>query len=233
MNKQIRTKIRGHLRDYNFISLGALFVAIAINLFLGPFQLAFGGVTGISIIVEELFNIPLNLTYYILSIVLLLLGRFKKGKDFFFKTLFASTVISFIFIPCTNFLQEFTANINIIVAAFTGAVFLGGGVGIILRFKGSSAGPDLIAAMLNKFIPEQITMLAIDGVIFTCGLIVFGFTNFYSLIVLVVTPFTVGVVLNPKKYTGILTRLRIFGRLRNTSEPIHDPSIKGEGMLIR
>jgi uncharacterized membrane-anchored protein YitT (DUF2179 family) len=186
--------------------------------------LAFGGVTGISIIMEELLGIPLNFTYYILSFALLLLGGFKKGKDFFFKTLFAITLISFIFIPCTNSLRS--VSLHIVIAAISGAVLLGIGVGLILRFGGSTSGPDLVAALLKRFIPEKYTMLIIDSIVFISGIIVFGFfTNFYGLIVLIATPFTVGTVLDPKKTIGILSRLKILDRLKTHPNPIQDTSL--------
>jgi uncharacterized membrane-anchored protein YitT (DUF2179 family) len=209
-----------------------LLVAISINLCLANYSLAFGGVTGISIIMVELFGIPLNYTYYTLSFALLLLGGLKKGKDFFFKTLFAITVISFIFIPCTKSLQS--VSFHIVIAAISGSVLLGIGVGLILRFGGSTSGPDLVAALLKRFIPEKYTMLIVDSIVFISGIIVFGFfTNIYSLIVLITTPLTVGIVLEPQKTIGILTRLNILGRLKTNPDPIHDTSLKGEGLLTR
>jgi len=230
MNKQNMSKLRGYIRDYLVISFGSLLVAISVNLCLDPNHLAFGGVTGLSIIVEKLLGIPLNYTYYTLSFILLLVGGFRKGKDFFIKTLFAITVVSFVFVPCTKSLQEIS--LHIVIAAISGAALLGTGVGLILRVGGSTSGPDLIAALLKRRIPENVTMFSIDAVVFTCGVIVFGFTNFFSVIVLVATPFTVGIVLNPKKSISILARLNIWGRLRNTSDPIQNPSLKGEGMLV-
>jgi uncharacterized membrane-anchored protein YitT (DUF2179 family) len=223
MNKQIVTKISDYLRDYLVITLGSSLVAVSVNLCLANYNLAFGGVTGISIIVEELFGISLNYTYYALSFFLLLLGGFTKGKDFFFKTLFSITAISFIFLPCTKGLQSFS--LNIFIAALSGAALLGTGVGIILRSGGSTSGPDLVAALLRRRIPEKYTLLLIDSGVFIWGVIVFGFfSNIYALIVLFLTPTVVGIVLEPRKLLGILTRIKIWGRKK---------PMKGKSFLTR
>jgi len=182
--------------DFCAIIIGSLFVAISINFFISSHSLSFGGVTGLSLIVREIFGIPINVFYFILSLSLLLIGGIKKGKDFFLKTLFATIAISFIFIPLTKNIQ---VESHIIVAAICGAVFLGLGVGIILRHGGSTSGPDLIAALFKEKIPEKFTMLIIDGVIFISGLIVFGPNNLYSIIIIVLTPLTVGNVLKIKR----------------------------------
>jgi uncharacterized membrane-anchored protein YitT (DUF2179 family) len=89
MNRQTGIKTK-YLRDYSVITLGSLCVTVSVNLFLANYSLAFGGVTGISILVQELLAIPLNVTYFVLSSALLLWGGFRKGMDFFIKTQFAS-----------------------------------------------------------------------------------------------------------------------------------------------
>ena len=196
MKKQVKAKIT-YLGAYSGITLGSMFVALAVNMFIANYNLSFGGVTGVSIIIQELFGIPLNVTYFLLSFMLLLIGGFKKGMDFFLKTLYATIIISFVFIPFTEGLREIKSNIGI--AACSGAILLGLGVGIILRNGGSTSGPDLIAALLIEKAPPNCIMWIIDGLVFSCGIIVFGINNLWALVVLVLTPFVVGIVINFRK----------------------------------
>ena len=182
-----------YLRDFLLIALGSSFIAGAVACF-AEHNLAFGGVTGLAIITRELTGIPIHITNFVLSFVLLMWGGIKKGLVFVIKSLTAIALISWIFIPLTQRLVIVPS--NIILAAFVGALLLGVGVGIILRIGGSTGGPDSVAALLKERIPEEWTMRIIDSTILIIGIFVFGPNNLYSIIIPIVTPFVVGKVLD-------------------------------------
>ncbi|MDR0305352.1 MAG: YitT family protein [Chitinispirillales bacterium] len=178
--------------EVSAVIAGSFGIATSINLCLGPHNLAFGGITGLSILLEQ-FGFPLSLSYILISIILLLLGGIYQGRSFFVKSL--STVITIpSLIMCTNDLQALSPYLHPIVAAIVGAVLLGSGVGVILAVGGSSVGPDTIAAVCSKRIPEHITMYTIDGCIILAGFLVFGPHNAYSLITYAMVPYIVRMV---------------------------------------
>jgi len=217
--KKTNVKLWGYLREYFAITLGAMFVAIAVKI-IASFNLSFGGVTGISIIIQELIGIPLNVTYFGLSVALLLIGGLKKGWDFLVKTLYATIIISFVFIPLTSGFPEVSS--HILLAAFCSAALLGLGVGIILKNGGSTSGPDSVAFFLKEKIPEKYTMLIIDSIVFITGIFVFGLNNIYSIVVLLVTPFVVGKVINFKKSTPPINPNAVGVEINISNETFND-----------
>ena len=58
--------MKTYIKDYFFLTLGALIYAFAIEGFLIPSQIIDGGVTGISMIISKLTNQPLG--YFIVGI---------------------------------------------------------------------------------------------------------------------------------------------------------------------
>ena len=80
MNKNIKRKIRNYL----IITISAIIYAVGVSLFLDPNNLAPGGVTGISIILNRIIPIQTGTWILLLNIPLLLLGMWKFGWKFIF-----------------------------------------------------------------------------------------------------------------------------------------------------
>ena len=87
----------------NFICIlfGSIILAVGINLFIAPHNLAFGGVTGIAIILQDLAGIPVFASNLFISIALILLGWFEIGKEFMIKTV--RTYIPQVSLTAVNF----------------------------------------------------------------------------------------------------------------------------------
>lgn len=70
------------MKEYILITLATIPYAIGIALFLDPNDLAPGGLTGISILVNRLTGIDTGSLFFILNIPILLLGMWKFGGKF-------------------------------------------------------------------------------------------------------------------------------------------------------
>jgi uncharacterized membrane-anchored protein YitT (DUF2179 family) len=159
-------------------------LAIGINLFIAPHQLAFGGVSGASIVVEGIAGIPLHVTSLVLNLIILLIGWRFKGREFLVKTIIPSLLIPF-YIFVTAPLKGLAP--DVFASVIFGPVTMGIGIGAVLAFGGSTAGPDTIGEVVEaRFgIPAKRTRVAIDATIVATGGVFFGLqTALYSIIVL-------------------------------------------------
>ena len=80
--------------NYLFILIGAALMGLSIVLFLSPNKIAAGGVSGLSVVINHLFNIPIGLTMLVFNIPLFLIGLKVLGKRFGIRTLFGMIAFS-------------------------------------------------------------------------------------------------------------------------------------------
>ena len=153
------------VRDYILIAIGSAIMAVGIGVFLADAKVVPGGVSGLSIVLHYLTDktLPVGVLMWIFNIPLFIWGMKSLGKTFAMRTFFAFTTNS-IFIdlfrgdfPGLGFikLQELPAikylhQQDFIFFVIIGAVLLGLGLGIIFKFKGTSAGSDIVAAIMHK-----------------------------------------------------------------------------------
>lgn len=160
--------IKNILKDYKSylgISIGCLITALSINLFLVPYNIAPGGVSGLAIIIHFFFKTPVGITMLLLNIPLFIFGIRQLGGMFGFKTLFGTVLLSTI-IDTTCWMQ-FTTK-DLLLASIFGGVTMGLGLGIVFKYGATTGGTDLAARTLKTIIPHftvgQI-MFAIDTLV--------------------------------------------------------------------
>ncbi len=173
--------------DFFGIVLGAIIAAFAIEEFLVPCTILDGGVVGISIMINNLMNVPLSILTVIFNIPFLIIGSRKMGKMFVIKSAFGMIVFS-------AFLQFFAplknATNDYILAVCFGGVLLGAGVGLVIRFGGCLDGTETVAILLNKkfMFPVGKVVLVFNIFIFIVAGVLFGFDRaMYSLLTYFIT----------------------------------------------
>src|SRR3712207_4801280 len=83
------------MRDYAMMTVGAIMIALSVNLFLVPNDVVTGGITGVAILLQEFFNTPLGLVVLLANIPLLAIGyRYLGGLVFGVRTLYTIVVMS-------------------------------------------------------------------------------------------------------------------------------------------
>lgn len=150
-----------YLIEYTGITIGTIFMGIALNLFLEPHLIAPGGVTGFAIVIKRLINIDIDITNLVINIPLFIAGVLILGKSFGAKTLYATIALS----ACIRFLPHYSATENVLLAAIFGGVLIGIGLGIVFKFGGTTGGTDLGGAILNNYFKRFSTssfMMIID-----------------------------------------------------------------------
>lgn len=160
MNKNPRLKI---VLEYILISIGAAIMAIGIGIFLVDAKVVPGGVSGLSMSIHYLTGLPVGLMIWMLNIPLYLWGIKELGKEFGIRTFWGFTLnsffidffrgdipgFSFIRLQETETIKDLQQNDFMFLILF-GAALLGLGLGIIFKFKGTTAGSDIVAAIMHK-----------------------------------------------------------------------------------
>ena len=153
MKSSSNTKSSLKLDEIIILLVGCLLMGISINMFLNPHNIAPGGLTGISIIINTLTGIPIWLINITFDIPLFLFAFRILGKKDASKTL-----LGIIFLTASLKITENLSNIHvtddILLSAITGAIILGISLGLIFRINGSTGGTDLIGLLANKFFPS-------------------------------------------------------------------------------
>lgn len=191
--------IKKFIIDYGTVLIGCIILAFGISSILEPNGLITGGVTGLSIILANLINIPYTYLYYAITLIIFLITGIFLGKGEMIKITFLSISFPLILMFMQSLNYNFIQNDMILSTVYFG-IFAGTGVGLIFKRGFSMGGTDTIAKILHrKYLPfmslSQI-LLAMDVCIVLFSLAVFD-TNvaLYAIITQVVFTKTVNMVL--------------------------------------
>ncbi|HEY8892168.1 MAG TPA: YitT family protein [Clostridium sp.] len=178
-----------NLINYIYIIVGTTILAAGVNMFFAKLKLVTGGVSGLAIIIEYIskknygIEIPLWFTNMAVNIPLLAIALKLKGKGFVGKSMFSAAYLSFALFY-TSFIPA--PHVDYLLASIFGGVFVGTGLGFVLRASASTGGTDLAANIIKvylKNVPIAKIILVIDSTIVVIGAFVFGIEKaMYALI---------------------------------------------------
>lgn len=140
--------------DLFMIIIGSFLFALAINLFVIPNDLGEGGVTGITIILYYVMEWSPSIVSFVINAILVVIGyRFLSRQTTIY------TIIAIIFNSVFLYVTESWSiqSDEIIINAIFGGVFIGVGIGLIIRVGGTTAGTTILARMANKFLGWNIS----------------------------------------------------------------------------
>ena len=154
--------ILNEARDYFFIALGLLLYTIAFTVFLMPYQIVAGGVTGLAAIIYYATGFHLENTYIIINGILLMVALKILGFKFMMKTIFAIFTLYFMLLFAQEILpkQENGLPFKLMgegqdfMSMIIGCVITGIALATVFMNNGSTGGTDIIAASVNKFHPN-------------------------------------------------------------------------------
>ncbi|AKG05113.1 MULTISPECIES: YitT family protein [Salimicrobium] len=166
------------MKSFLLMNLGALFVAVNVTYFLSPNDLATGGVSGLSIVMSNVFpGLSLGLIMVILNILLFIVGFIFLGFRFGAKTIYAGFALSFMvwgletYFPIQEALSE-----DILIQLIIGQIIAASGMAIVFHQGASTGGTDIIAMILNKYFSIEVGkgVLVSDIAIAISSVLVFG-----------------------------------------------------------
>ncbi|RAI79742.1 YitT family protein [Macrococcoides caseolyticum subsp. hominis] len=186
--------LKEKLKRFIFITIGAILMAVALELFLVPNKLLDGGIVGISIMMSHFLKLPIGLFIFILNIPFFYLGYKQIGKTFAFSTLYGIGILSIgtaLLHPVPAFADE-----KFLVTIF-GGVILGLGVGLVIRYGGSLDGTEILAILINNKTPFSVgeIVMVINFFIYTVAGFVFTWESaMYSVIAYFIASKTIDIV---------------------------------------
>ncbi|MBR5508646.1 MAG: YitT family protein [Lachnospiraceae bacterium] len=161
------------IRDLLMIAAASVIYAAGISFFLDPNNLAPGGVTGISVILNRLCGIETGTLYFLLNVPIVLLGLWKFGLKFMIKTAYAIVLTS----TFTNLMAHHGAlTTDPLLAALAGSVLIACGIGLVFKAGATTGGTDIIIKVIRQkykhlktgflFQCSDMIIVAISGFIF-------------------------------------------------------------------
>ncbi|MFC0272148.1 YitT family protein [Metabacillus herbersteinensis] len=178
-----------------FIFIGAVLMAVGLEIFLVPNKVIDGGIVGISIMLSHLTGVGLGLFIFLLNIPFFFIGYKQIGKTFAFSTVFGITILS-IATALLHPVPAFTE--DLLLATVFGGIVLGVGVGIVIRYGGSLDGTEILAILANKKLPFSVGEIIMFFNLFILGSAGFVFSwnrAMYSLIAYFIAFKTIDVVI--------------------------------------
>ena len=173
------------IKEYGYLFVGLFLVAFSFNLFLSPYNLAAGGVSGFSLIVHKVFGINESIFMLVINIILLVLSYLLLGFDATKKTIIGSLLFPIFVLLTSKISAIINVEIEMIVIAVLGGFLSGMGYGIIFKSGFTSGGTDIINQIMERYLhmPISKSIIIIDGMITLLGGFVFGFnTMIYAFI---------------------------------------------------
>ncbi|WP_088007627.1 YitT family protein [Indiicoccus explosivorum] len=179
-----------------FIFIGAVLMALGLEVFLIPNSVMDGGIVGISILLYVLTDIKIGVFIFLLNIPFFFLGYRQIGKTFAISSLFGITILSL----ATNFLHNATPfTEDILLATLFGGITIGAGIGLVIRNGGALDGSEILAILFYSRLP-----FSVGEIIMFFNIFIFGWGGFvlgwdramYSIVAYVIAYKTIDIVLD-------------------------------------
>ena len=145
------------LNNYFMITVGLTLYAFTWKFFMAPYQFVTGGITGVGGIVEYTTGIPMQYTYFVINVVLIIIAVQQLGWKFCIKTIYAIAVMTLALEMFDLVFQTIPTAYQILgpdkqlEACIVGSIFIGMGIAFCFLSNGSTGGVDIIAAIVNKY----------------------------------------------------------------------------------
>ena len=170
------------IKDYSFITLGLLMYCISFTVFLMPYEIVAGGVTGLSAIIYYATGFHLENTYIIINGILLLVALKILGWKFLMKTIYAIFALYFMLKFAQDWLPKQPNGLPFklmgegqdFMSMIIGCALTGFGLSTVFYHNGSTGGTDIIAASVNKY-----KNVSLGTVLFTVDFCIIGSCMFF------------------------------------------------------
>ena len=173
-NKRLRT-----VWEYLALTLACFIFAMAWECFMIPNGMSAGGMMGLCTIIQYATGglIPAQYSYIAINAALIIIAIMAMGIGFGFKTIYCIVVSSLAMelidqlvvlhaVPGSFFFMEERVLIPIVAGVFEAV-----GLGLVLRYGGSTGGTDIIALMVNKYYPVSLSTVFLVSDVVICSLL--------------------------------------------------------------
>lgn len=177
---------------------GSFIYAVGVNCFISSNDISSGGATGLAILINYLWDLPIGASMFVLNIPLFIISFIVFGWQFIVKTLFSTLAVSVLIDVGALFLPVYSG--NTLLAALFGGALMGVGLGVIFTRGATSGGTDILGRLLKKKFPHvsmgRLVMICDLFVVMLSGLVYRNIENIlYATIVFLVSSKAIDFVL--------------------------------------
>lgn len=169
-------KVSELIRNIILIIIGAAIAGYALEAILIPNAVIDGGITGLSIMGNTLFNIPLGILLFVLNLPFIYLGYKQVGRLFAIYSTIGIVALSASTMLMSG-MEPILSDKDELLVVLSGGVMLGLGIGIVLRNGGALDGSEVLAVLVSRKIPFSVG----DVILFINIFIFIGAGFIYSL----------------------------------------------------
>ena len=179
---------KSKLKRYLMFIIGCFFVAIAYNVFISPNKTVPGGISGLAVVLNNIFGLDNSLVIFTINIFLVILSFILLGKDKTKATILGSMLFP-IFVKLTEY-SNVLLQVDIsqrLLAAIFGGMLHGFGIGLVFKAGFTLGGTDIINQIISKYAKLSMgkCMLITDGLVILISGYFFGINSMlYSIIIL-------------------------------------------------
>ena len=195
------------LKRLGYITIAIIIMAFCVNMFLGPHEIAAGGITGLAIIVESFFGLDRAILVLGANAIILALTLFFLGKEVFFNTAIGASMLPLFMRLVPHHMLIDDAMLSMVA----GSVLFGVAVSILYANNASSGGTAVPPLIFKKYfnLDTSIGLFLSDGVVVVLSLFIFGVDSFFfAIFSIFITSLTMRYIetgLNKKKMVYIIS----------------------------
>lgn len=164
-NKRLRKAL-----DVGLIGLGILSAGLGLKGFLLSSHFIDGGVTGVSMLLAQVFGVPLSVLLLVINLPFIAIGYKQIGRNFAFKS--AAAIVGLAICLAVVPYPDVTSD-KLLTAVF-GGFFIGAGIGLAIRGGAVLDGTEVAALLISR----QSTLLKVGDVILGLNVVIFSAAAF-------------------------------------------------------
>lgn len=146
------------MRDYVNITFALVLYTFSFTVFLLPYQIVMGGITGVGAVIFYATNFPVQYTFFIINAALILMALKILGWRFLAKTIYATFILTLlleveqkiVMLPDGTF-YKLLGDGNDFMSLVIGCMLTGTSLALVFLNNGSTGGTDIVAAVVNKY----------------------------------------------------------------------------------
>ena len=153
-----RQELLYEIRDYVNITLGLMLYTFGFTVFLLPYEIVTGGISGVGAIVFYATRFPVQYTFFIINAILIIAALKILGWKFLTKTIYATFALTFfleiaqgIVVQPDGHFYKLLGEGNDFMSLVLGCMITGTALAIVFLNNGSTGGTDIVAAVINKY----------------------------------------------------------------------------------
>lgn len=163
------------VKEYAIITIGIILVALSLEFFFFPNGIASGGISGLALILKDLFGISTGTVMIISNIILFIVAFIFLGGAYGVKSIYAAFSLSFLLTGIERF-NVHSITDNPMLATIFGSAIIAMGSAMVFSQGASTGGTSIIASILSKYCNMDIGkgVLISDSVVIILAIYTFG-----------------------------------------------------------